>query len=105
MLRLAYDQDADALYVRFRDERVARTTQLDSGTLADLDATANLIGVEVIRPARAWPIQEILDHFSLADDDRAMLKAVFQGKPGHTVAFSGGGQRVASNGHAELIAS
>jgi len=76
MLRMTYDQDADALYLRFRDGQVARTTQLDSGTLADLDAAGNLIGVEVIRPSRLWPLQEVLERFSLADDDRAMLKAV-----------------------------
>ncbi len=79
MISLSYDLDAGALYIKVDGERgkVARTVEIDTGTLVDLDASGRIAGIEVIQPARSWPLDEILGRFSVGDDDERELRAYF----------------------------
>lgn len=78
MIRQSYDLDANALYVTVTDHKVARTAEIDPGTLVDLDAAGSVVGIEVIGPERCWPLQEILSRFGVAADDAEQLKAYFR---------------------------
>jgi uncharacterized protein YuzE len=63
-MKVEYDQQADALYITLAElAEVARTVQIDPGTLVDLDGRGWLIGVEILRAARPWPLDEILSRF------------------------------------------
>jgi uncharacterized protein YuzE len=74
-MKVGYDLQADALYITLKEQaEVARTIQVDPGTLVDLDSRGNLIGVEVIRPARPWPLDEILNQFSTSDANAHLLR-------------------------------
>lgn len=46
-----YDPKADALYMRVRPGKVARTLEIGDGIHLDVDAKGWMIGVEVICPA------------------------------------------------------
>jgi uncharacterized protein YuzE len=72
-MKVAYDQQADALYIELGNAAVARTVQIDRGTLVDLDARGWLLGVELIRPARPWPLAEILNRFPAGSADARLL--------------------------------
>ena len=79
-MKLKYDQETDALYVRLVDgERVSRTEQLDTGTLVDIDRLGRVLGIEVLRPARRWPLDEIFTRFGVDPNDRVALTHVFRG--------------------------
>jgi uncharacterized protein YuzE len=74
-MKVEYDQQADALYIALaREIRAARTVQVDPGTLVDLDDNGQLLGVEVIRPARSWPLDEILRRFPTDPADALVLR-------------------------------
>jgi uncharacterized protein YuzE len=74
-MKVDYDQQADALYVTLTaDAEVARTVQVDPGTLVDRDGRGRLIGVELIRPARPWPLDEILSRFPAEYVDARLLR-------------------------------
>jgi uncharacterized protein YuzE len=74
-MKVQYDQAADALYVTLGDgEIVARTIRIDTGTLVDVDHLGRPMGIEIIRPARPWPLQEILERFQVRDEDRRLLE-------------------------------
>ena len=47
-MRFEFDREADALYIRLREGRVARTIELDEGVYADLDAEKHPLGLEFI---------------------------------------------------------
>ena len=79
MIRQTYDLDADALYITVTDARVARTVEIDRGTLVDVDAAGGVVGIEVISPERSWPIGEILSRFTFTEKDADQLKAYFAG--------------------------
>jgi uncharacterized protein YuzE len=81
MILQSYDLDADALYITLADQPATRTAQLDEGTLVDLDADGRLLGIEVIQPWRAWPLDDILARFPLPADTAAELRAYFPYPP------------------------
>ena len=46
-MRISYDREADALYIRFKDTTVT-TEHLAGGIAADYDADGKLAGIEVL---------------------------------------------------------
>lgn len=88
MLQSTYDTDADAMYLRLSESAVARTTCIDDGTMVDEDDHGEIVGIELLRPARDWPMEEILDRYHVSEDDRLMLKAMFGDRMLRTVAPS-----------------
>jgi uncharacterized protein YuzE len=74
-MRLEYSQTADALYIVLVDvERVDRTVEIDNGTMVDLLDDGTVAGIEVLSPARQWPLDEIIERFALEADDVLMLR-------------------------------
>lgn len=81
MIQQTFDFDANALYVRLSDHPVARTVEIDKGTLVDLDDTGAVVGIEVIQPQRTWPLNEILGRFQIPADQANELRAYFPQTP------------------------
>ena len=46
-MMFSYDYDADALYIEIADSPVVSTRQLDEGTMVDLDAYGDVVGIEL----------------------------------------------------------
>ena len=44
-MRLKYDLDVGALYIRLTDAGVARTREVDDNTVVDLDASGGVVGI------------------------------------------------------------
>jgi len=76
-VKQAYDAHANALYITLAEGEVARTPQIDDGTMVDLDADGGLLGIEVLAPGSPWPLAEILRRYEVADEDAAMLMACY----------------------------
>jgi uncharacterized protein YuzE len=47
-MKLEYDKDVDALYIRIQEIAVDRTLELEEGVNLDFDATGKLIGIEIL---------------------------------------------------------
>jgi uncharacterized protein YuzE len=77
MISQSYDLDAGALYIELANRQAARTEQVDTGTLVDLDSAGDVIGIEVINPERLWPLEEILRRFTVSEEDAGELRAYF----------------------------
>lgn len=96
-MRLHYDKEADALEIELVVDAVsARTEQLDAGTLVDLDEQGRLVSIEVIRPAREWPLHEVLERFDIAPDDARVLESLWS---------KSGVFPVTNRGHAGAVAA
>jgi uncharacterized protein YuzE len=72
-----YDHENDVLDIRLSDDSVARTEEIDSGTLVDLDMHGQIVSIEVIAPGRQWPLEQILDRYVLPEADRAVLRELW----------------------------
>ncbi len=77
MIRQSYDLAANTLYITITDRAVARTAELDTGTLVDVDAAGAVVGIEVLGPDRCWPLDDILGRFTVAAEDATQLRAYF----------------------------
>jgi len=77
MISQTYDLDAHALYITVSDHQVARTAEIETGTLVDVDAAGAVVGIEVLNFDRCWPLAEILDRFHVGPEDAAQLRAYF----------------------------
>jgi uncharacterized protein YuzE len=77
MISQSFDIDADALYIELHSRAVARTVQIDSGTLVDLDDAGQLLGIEVIHPQRSWPLHAIIERFGVTADAALELNTYF----------------------------
>lgn len=82
-MRLNYDQEADALMISLRDGIVARSEEIDNGTILDLNERGELLGIEVIRPARRWPLAEILANHRISESDSQTLRKLWESNERH----------------------
>ena len=57
-MRIEYDSDIDALYIRMQEKHVDRTVEIEEGLNLDLDKKGRLIGLEVL---------DVTERYSLAD--------------------------------------
>jgi len=76
-MTIDYDREADAVEISLTGGLVARTLEIDPGTLVDLDAQGRLVAIEVIHPQRPWPLSQILEQFDVGAEDEAVLRALW----------------------------
>jgi uncharacterized protein YuzE len=57
-MKIEYDSEIDALYIRLQEKYVDRTLEIVEGLNIDLDASGKMIGIEVL---------DAVDRYSLAD--------------------------------------
>ena len=73
-LRIAYDAEVDALYIRFLDATVT-TEHLAEGIAADYAADGRLAGIEILDPLKRFGDPEVFR--------RVILKEIALTKPDH----------------------
>lgn len=54
-MRIEYDPEADALYIRFRAGKPAQNKDIDEGMTVDLDGRKRVIGIEILNVSRRFP--------------------------------------------------
>ncbi len=57
-MKIEYDNEIDALYIRLQEKSVDRTVEVEEGLNIDLDKSGKMIGLEVL---------DATDRYSLAD--------------------------------------
>lgn len=58
-MRLEYDPEADALYLRFKRGRVSETVEVADNVFVDLDAEGVPLGIEILFVSRRYPSKEL----------------------------------------------
>jgi len=47
-MKIIYDSDADAVYIKLKDIEIVKTKKVDDYTVLDYDKAGNLIGIELL---------------------------------------------------------
>ena len=47
-MKVTYDREADAMYIRFRDVAVERTSHVQPGIILDYGADDEVVGLEIL---------------------------------------------------------
>ena len=87
LISSVHDLEADALYITLTEGVVARTIDLDSGTLVDVDADGRALGLEVIHPHRVWPVEEFIQRFDIPAAESQALRVYASGFNRPTPSF------------------
>jgi len=54
-MKVTYDPDADAMYVKLTNEKFSKTKVIDDNTILDLDKNGNVIGIELLFVSKRLP--------------------------------------------------
>lgn len=71
-MKIEYDKEVDALYIRIQDSFVARTQEVSEGVNLDFDGQGRLIGLEVIDATKHYSLSDI---FNLTTENLILEKS------------------------------
>ena len=54
-MEIAYDKEADAMYIEFRKGEFNKNKKIDDFTIIDLDKNGNLFGIELLDASKRIP--------------------------------------------------
>jgi len=74
-MKIEYDREVDALYVRLQEKYVAKTVELEEGLNVDFDAEGKLIGLEVLDAAERYSLADI---FNISTENLFLTEATSQ---------------------------
>ncbi|EKD22164.1 MAG: hypothetical protein ACD_87C00132G0004 [uncultured bacterium] len=60
-MKIEYDRDVDALYVRLQEKFVAKTVEVDEGINIDFDDGGRLIGLEILDATERYTLSDIFN--------------------------------------------
>lgn len=60
-MRIEYDKEVDALYIRLQEKYVARTVEIEEGLNLDLDENGKLIGLEILDATERYSLADIFN--------------------------------------------
>ena len=72
-MKIEYDREVDALYVRLQEKYVARTIEIEEGLNLDLDEDGKLIGLEVLDATEKYSLADI---FNVATENLILEKEI-----------------------------
>ncbi|MBW1717316.1 MAG: DUF2283 domain-containing protein [Deltaproteobacteria bacterium] len=74
-MKIEYDKEVDALYVRLQEKYVARTVEIEEGLNLDLDEEGKLIGLEVLDATQRYSLADI---FNISTENLVLEKIPMQ---------------------------
>ena len=67
-MKIEYDSEVDALYIRIQEKEVYRTQEIEEGVNLDLDSQGTVIGLEIIGALERYDRKDI---FNIATENLA----------------------------------
>lgn len=60
-MKIEYSKEADAIYVYFKEEYVAKSKEIEDGVVVDFDEKSQLIGIEVLDVSKRFKLSDIVN--------------------------------------------
>jgi len=58
-VNISFDEQADALYIQFREGSVNKTIKLQDGILMDIDDSGAIFGIEILDASMRLPLDSL----------------------------------------------
>jgi len=58
-MKITYDKDVDALYIRFRKGGFAKNKVIDDFTILDMDKKDHILGIEILNASKRMPLKSL----------------------------------------------
>ena len=60
-MKIEYSKEADAIYVYFKEEFVAKSKEIEDGVVIDFDENGQFIGIEVLDVSQRFSLSDIVN--------------------------------------------
>ncbi|MDP2277568.1 MAG: DUF2283 domain-containing protein [Nitrospirota bacterium] len=60
-MKIEYSKEADAIYVYFKEEYVAKSKEIEDGVVIDFDKNGHIIGIEVLDVSQRFSLSDIVN--------------------------------------------
>lgn len=60
-MKIDYSKEADAIYVYFKEEFVAKSKEIEDGVVIDFDEKGQFIGIEVLDVSQRFSLSDIVN--------------------------------------------
>lgn len=60
-MKIEYDKEVDALYIRIQEKKVSHTREIEEGVNLDIDEEGKVIGLEIIGATERYSLQDIFN--------------------------------------------
>ncbi len=60
-MKIEYDHDVDAMYIRLQEKHVSRTVEVEEGLNIDFDSQGRMIGLEVLDATTRYSMADIFN--------------------------------------------
>ncbi len=60
-MKIEYSKEADAIYVYFKEEYVAKSKEIEDGVVIDFDEKGQFIGIEVLDVSQRYSLSDIVN--------------------------------------------
>jgi uncharacterized protein YuzE len=71
-MRMNYSQDADAIYIRLKEDKIHNTDAVTEDIIMDFDDRGNVIGIEILSVSEKVDVRELI----VQSFDRVMIDKV-----------------------------
>lgn len=60
-MKIEYSKDVDALYVKFREVKIADSMDIEEGVTIDLDENGHIVGIEILDASEKMELSELVN--------------------------------------------
>mgnify|MGYP001568330188 CR=1 FL=1 len=58
-MEITYDNEADAIYIRFKKGKFYKNKKIDDNTIIDLDGKGQILGIELLFVSKRIPLESL----------------------------------------------
>ncbi len=70
-MKIEYDKEVDALYIRIQEKKVFKTKEIEEGVNLDIDENGRIIGLEILDATKKYQLSDI---FNLSTENLILEK-------------------------------
>ena len=60
-MRIEYDKEADALYIKLREASVEDNIDIEEGVTVDLDEKRHIVGIEILDASKKLSLEDLVN--------------------------------------------
>ena len=60
-MKIEYDKEVDALYIRIQEKEVSKTIEIQEGVNIDIDENGKIVGLEILDATKRYSLADIFN--------------------------------------------
>jgi uncharacterized protein YuzE len=70
-MRMRYSQEADAIYIRLKENKIVNSDEISDGVIVDYDENGNVVGIEIL-----WVSEKVdIDQLIIQSFNKVMIES------------------------------